>query len=666
MALGTLHNVLILLLIAVAVVIFFRRLNLPPILGYLLVGTMAGPYGFAWITQSDSTHNLAQFGVVFLMFTIGLEFSLSKLIAMRNVVFGLGSLQVIGTTLITVACAFWLGVPGKHAIVIGGIVAMSSTAIVTKQLTDQLELNTEHGRAALGILLFQDLAVIPFLILIPSLGGEVNTNLFVSLGFAFGKGLIAMLAILAIGRWVLRPVFHEIALSRSMELFTLSVLLVTLGAATLTEDMGLSLALGAFLAGMMLGETEFRHQVEVNIRPFRDVLLGLFFITIGTLLNIRGLSSIWGWVLLLLLTMIIAKCSVTYFICRLLKLPSKSALRTGILLAHGGEFGFAILSLAFATDLLSSTLNQIVLAALVFSMALSPLLIRYNGLLSRFILFSEHNRIDPNETFETVTETAAGLQKHVIICGYGRVGQNIGRILEKQSIEFIALDLDPSRVQNARLAGERVTYGETSNLEILVAAGLKHANALVISFADHAISLKILQQVRKEMPHLPILVRSRDDSDLITLHEHGATEVIPETLEASLALASHLLILMGVPVAKVLRLTRDTRRTRYQLLRQVFPDQQFISLDDTDPDREQLLAVTLPENSGIIGRSLGELQLEQLHVTTTAIRRGGIRGPDPEPDTQLRAGDVLVLAGAHTSLERAEKLLLEGITSAAA
>lgn len=663
MGIDTLHNILILLAIAVTIVVIFRRLALPPILGYLLVGVMAGPHGLAWIPQTESTHTLAEFGVVFLMFTIGLEFSLSKLIAMRSIVFGLGGLQVGITTLLTVGCALMLGIASDNAIVIGGIVAMSSTAIVTKQLTDQLELNTPHGEAAIGILLFQDLAVIPFLILIPSLSGELADNIFVSLGWAFAKGMLAMLVILAVGRWILRPTFQEIAHSRSMELFTLTALLVTLAAATLTADMGLSLALGAFLAGMMLGETEFRHQVEVNIRPFRDVLLGLFFITIGMLLNVQAIPQIWGWVTCVLLALVVGKCTLIYTLCRLLKMPVDSALRTGLLLAHGGEFGFAILSLAFATDLLSSTANQVVLGALIFSMALSPIIIRHNGIIMRFLLGCQDTSVDPSERVSAISKTAAGLQQHVIICGYGRVGQNIGRLLEQQGIDFIALDLDPSRVQNAQLAGERVTYGESTHLEILHAAGLKHAHALVISFteADNASTLKILQQVRKELPNLPILVRSRDDNDLKHLQEYGATEVIPETLEASLALASHLLILMGVPASKVLRLTRDTRRSRYQLLRQVFPDQQYIALDDADPDREELLAVTLPTNSGAVGQCLADLQLADIQVIVTAIRRDGIRGAAPTADTLLRANDILVLAGTHTNLERAEKLLLEGI-----
>lgn len=663
MGIEILHSTLILLAIAVAIVVVFRRLALPPILGYLLVGMLAGPYGWAWIPETESTQHLAEFGVVFLMFTIGLEFSLSKMIAMRSIVFGLGGLQVMITTLLTVGCTLLIGFSGTDAIVIGGIVAMSSTAIVTKQLTDQLELNSPHGEAAVGILLFQDLAVIPFLILIPSLSNDSTNDIITSLGWAFAKGVAAMLVILAMGRWILRPTFQEIAHSRSMELFTLTVLLVTLAAATLTADMGLSLALGAFLAGMMLGETEFRHQVAVNIRPFRDVLLGLFFITIGMLLNVQALPQVWLWVVSVLLALIIGKCTIIYALCRLLKMSTENALRTGLLLAHGGEFGFAILSLAFAADILSSTANQIVLASVIFSMALSPIIIRHNGTIMRFLLGLNQSQLDPEEQINDISKTAEGLQQHVIICGYGRVGQNIGRILEQQNIDFIALDLDPSRVQNAQLAGERVTYGESTHLEILHAAGLKQAHALVISFAeaDNSSTLKILQQVRKELPHLPILVRARDDNELSSLQQHGATEVIPETLEASLALASHLLILMGIPASKVLRLTRDTRRTRYQLLRQTFPDQQYIALDDADPDREELLAVTLPANSGAIGKQLVELHLNDIQVITTAIRRDGIRGAAPDADTVLRVNDVLVLAGTHSNLERAEKLLLEGI-----
>ncbi len=662
MEFSILDGVLILLSVAVVIVIMFRRINLPPILGYLFVGLLVGPYGLGWIPETQATHELAEFGVVFLMFTIGLEFSLSKLIAMRGLVLGLGGLQVLITTAVTVGIAMIFGQTLNDSIVIGSIVAMSSTAIVIKQLTDQLELNTSHGENAVGILLFQDLAVIPFLILIPSLGAGPDAQpILMPLVWAMGKGAAAMLLILAIGRWILRPVFHEIAASRSMELFTLSVLLVTLAAAWLTEDMGLSLALGAFLAGMMLGETEFRHQVEANIRPFRDVLLGLFFITIGMLLNIRSLPDIWQWVLLLLFVLIVVKTLVIFGLCRLLGNKNPIALRTGLVLAHGGEFGFALLSLAMAGNILKPELSQIVLGAILFSMLLSPLMIRYSGKLVESIFPEESGaETDENVVKSSVEHAAHGLEQHVIICGYGRVGQNIARLLESEGIEYIAMDLDPSRVQNAQLAGDRVTYGDSTNLEMLAAAGLKFAKALVISFEDVSGALKILQQVRKYKTHMPILVRARDDAELSKLQENGATEVIPATLEASLAIASHLLVFMGIPPSRVLRITREARGDRYKLLRQIFPDQESIALDEGDPDREQLMAVNLPKGSYAIGHNLGELDLDEANITVTAIRRGGIRGPAPEPETELRADDVLVLCGSQTSLNRAEKLLLEG------
>ena len=312
------NEILVLLTVSLTVVVLFLRLNLPPILGYLVVGVLVGPYGFAWIDDTEHTRALAEFGVVFLLFTIGLEFSLPQLIRMKRIVLGLGGLQVFLTTAITAAVALYLGLPMEGALVLGGIIAMSSTALVIRQLTDQVELHTRHGRNAVGILLFQDVMVIPFLILVSRPAGAVDGMSFAVVLAALAKGLVALLVILALGRWGLRPLFRGIARFRSTELFTLTVLLVTLGAASITHEMGLSFALGAFLAGMMLSETEFRHEVEAEIRPFRDLLLGLFFITIGMLLNVRLLPEIWLPVLLLLFVLITFKLLLIAVLCRVM------------------------------------------------------------------------------------------------------------------------------------------------------------------------------------------------------------------------------------------------------------------------------------------------------------------------------------------------------------
>ncbi len=653
------HEILVLLAVAVIAVALFRRFHLPPILGYLFVGMLVGPYGLHWIPDTQDTRFLAEFGVVFLLFTIGLEFSIPQLVAMRSTVLGLGGAQVLVSTLLAGVLAWALGVPWQGALIVGGVLALSSTAIAIKQLTEQLEINSRHGHNAVGMLLFQDLAVIPFLILIPFLAAGSGEWSFAPLLLALLKGILAFIAMLAVGRWLLRPLFREIAAARSAELFVLTVLLVSLTAAWATHLAGLSLALGGFIAGAMLGETEFRHQVEADIRPFRDVLLGLFFITIGMLLNLRSLLDLWPWVLLTLSGFVVVKAMLITALCRAFGDEAGVALRTGLVLAQGGEFGFALLSLAMGAALIDNRTGQVVLGATLLSMALAPLMIRFNGHVAKYLFTKSYVR--NRERLEAdIARDVRSLRDHVIICGYGRIGQNIGHFLEHEGFPYVALDLDPYRVQEARAAGETVFYGDSTHPEMLQAAGIARARALVLSFDDAPASMKILARVRESYPELPILVRARDDSALESLQQLGATEVVPEILEGSLMLASHLLYLLNVPVSTIVRRVRDVRSDRYRLLRGFFPGEEAVPIEASSSQRERLHAVTLPKGAAAVGRSIGELSLDDGTVTITAVRHEGVRSARPTPDLTLSTGDVLVLYGTPPDLERAETRLLKG------
>lgn len=655
-----LEGILLLLASAVLVSTIFKTIKLPPVLGYLIVGMLLGPYGIGLIPDKSSIHTLADFGVVFLMFTIGLEFSLPKLLSMRRTVLGLGGLQVLLTTLLTMAIVFIAGGHIASALVVGGVVAMSSTALVSKQLKDQLELTSPHGNNAIGILLFQDIAVIPFLILIPSLATG-NGHLVAQLSHALIKALIVMFFIIFVGRKVLRPVFHIIATTRSLELFTMTVLLVTLSAAWVTQEMGLSLALGAFLAGMMLGETEFRHQIEIEIRPFRDVLLALFFISVGMLFNIMSVPDMWRGLVILLTTMLVFKFLLIAVLTRLFGASNTTAIRTGLVLAQGGEFGFALLTLAMDYNVFNDRYRQLVLGALVLSMAISPFIIRYNKKLSK-LLEPKGIQLNDKETTQAVAKTAEGLDRHVVILGFGRVGQNIAKFLNIEGFQYMALDMDPVRVQSAQMAGERVAYGDSSNIQLLNAANLHTAKALIISFNDLPTALTIIPQVRHQHPDLPILVRTRDDSELKKLQDAGATEVIPEALEASLMLAFHILIMMDVPTFRAMRHVRDMRNNRYQLLNQVFPSQALDELSDlTGSEKEQLYVVRISAKANAVGKTLAEIDLSELpEIVITAIKRNNIRVPDPGPETEIKYGDVVVLYGSPQDLERAERIFLQG------
>lgn len=656
---SVLPDILTLLAVSVGVVAMFRRLHLPPILGYLFVGMGTGPYALGWLGNAEIISFLGEIGVVFLLFTIGLGFSIPQFLAMKRTLLGLGSLQILGGAVSGASIAWFLGIPWQAALIVGGALAMSSTAIVVRQLTEQLELHASHGRLAVGILLFQDLAAVPFLVMIPLLAAGDAVTIGVPLLYALLKGIAALALMLALGRWVLRPLFHEVGAARSPELFTLTVLLIALTAAWITSLLGLSLALGAFVAGMMLSETEYRHQIEADIRPFRDVLLGLFFITVGMQLNLPMLLPRWPWVLLLVLGLVLGKGLLIGLLTRLAGYDNEVAWRTGAVLAQGGEFGLALLTLALSTGLLNLGHSQPILAAVISSMLLSPLLIRHNGLLIK-ALFARFPLRKPLPLEQEIAAATLALQGHVILCGFGRVGQNMARFLSEEGFEYVALDLEPARIREAWEAGEPVFYGDTTHREILEAAGLQQAKALVISFSDESSAFKILHNARSRRSDLPILVRAHDDASLERLLDAGATEVIPETLEASLMLAVQLLLLLEVPLGRVLRRMRAVRSDHYQLLRVFFRRTEAERDRDAERYHERLRNVHLVTGAAAVGRRLGDLGLEQDGALVVAVRRGGIRGDDPSPDLILQVEDILVLGGTPEQLARAEERLLLG------
>ena len=659
----TLELSLLLLLASVLGVVLFRMLQLPPMLGYLAVGIVIGPNAAGLVPDDAATRQLAEFGVVFLMFSIGLEFSLAKLTTMKREVFGLGMAQVVLSIGITVAGGVFLmwyapelfrdgGFPGLIAL--GGAYAMSSTAIVVKLLNERLELDAPHGRLILAVLLFQDLAVVPLLIIVPALGKSLG-ELPGVLTLAAIKVVTVLALLLYFGQKLMRRWFFIVAKRKSQELFMLNLLLITLGLAWITEEAGLSLALGAFVAGMLISETEYRHQVEEDIKPFRDVLLGLFFVTIGMLLNVRTVIEQFGLVLFLLVVPMLIKFGLIALLARWFGATPGAALRTGLGLAQAGEFGFVLLTQAGALGMVEPLLLQAVLASMLLSMLIAPFLIQYAD---RIVMrLSATDWMMQSLALTQIARRSMATQKHVIICGYGRSGQNLARLLEQENIPYVALDLDPERVREAAAAGESVVYGDAARREALTAAGIHRAAALVVSHADTRSALRILHSAHALEPAVPVIVRTHDDADLETLQAAGAAEVVPEIIEGSLMLASHALVLLGVPVGRVVRRIREARETRYQMLRGFFAG----ATDDAEhPDALQLRlhSVTIHEAGAVIGRSLGQIDLARLNVTVTAIRRRGIRGGDPGPEAVLQAGDALVLRGNAADLALAEVELL--------
>ncbi len=654
---NTLELVLLLLASGVLVVAVARLVHLPPLIGYLIAGVALGPSVLGLIPQTPQAHYLAEFGVVFLMFSIGLEFSLAKIFQMRRAVFGLGGTQVLLTFAAGFAGGLALSLGWKAGIALGAALAMSSTAIVARMLSERLQLDTPHGREVMGILLFQDLAVVPFLVLVPALAGD-EVEIAPRLLSAGGKAVVILLVLLFVGQRLMRSWFRIVAGRKSNELFILNVLLITLGLAYVTERAGLSLALGAFIAGMLISETEYRHQVEDDIKPFREVLLGLFFVTMGMQLDLGVVGDHLLLVAFLVVAPVVLKFGIVSVLSRVLGSPTGTALRNGLLLAQAGEFGLVIVALASASGILQGPLSQVIMAAMLISMLAAPLLIHYSD---RMVLrwVSSEWMMRSLELHRIAVEGMA-VEGHIILAGYGRTGQSLAHLFDRAGIRTIALDLDPERVSEASKAGDHVLFGDAARREVLAAAGIRRAGALVVTFADTRGALRILEHARELNPTMPVVVRTLDDADIERLTEQGAAEVVPETFESSLMLASHALMLLGVPLRQVLRQIGEVRQDRYRLLRGFFEGRSDEKTGTEDGSELRLRSVRLGKACHAVGRRLSDMKLDTIGVSVQALRRREKRIASPGPDTELVEGDVLVLLGGITGLLAAEMRLVQG------
>jgi monovalent cation:H+ antiporter-2, CPA2 family len=660
---NTLEITILYLLAAVVGVVVCRSLRLPPMLGYLAVGVAIGPNALALSQNAEAVTHLGEFGVVFLMFVIGLEFNLSKLRAMRGHVFGLGFLQVaitiLGATVALLLLSHLLSglwsMSWQTAVALSCALAMSSTAIVVKLMVERLELESEHGKRVMGVLLFQDLAVVPLLVLIPALGAS-GEEMASALGWAALKATVLVSVLLVGGQHVMRRWLTQVARHKSEELFVLNLLFITLGLAWLTELAGLSLALGAFIAGMLISETEFKHQVETDIRPFHDVLLGLFFISIGMLLDWRLVLERWPLVILLVAVPTLLKAALVALLAKGLGGTAGVSLRTGLYLAQAGEFGFVILTLAQQNSLVPPALLNPILASMVLSMLATPFILMYSNRIVMTLVSSDW--LQQSVQMTSIARKSISASQHVIICGYGRCGQNLARMLEAEGISYVALDLDPDRVRLAAAAGDSVVFGDAARLQALMAAGLARARAVVVTHLDVAGAMKVLAHVQSHAFQVPVIVRTKDDQDLEALQKAGATEVVPEAIEGSLMLASHALALVGVPMRRVIRVVQDQRDARYNLLRGFFHGADDDSVDDLAQDR--LTCVTLSRSSLAIANTLGAWELGKLGIRVLSLRRGSGRATVAQDDTVLEDGDTLVLSGKVDALARAEIALQGG------
>lgn len=657
--------ILILLSCSVIFVVICRRLHLPAIIGYLTVGMIAGPGGVGWLPTIDAINHLAEFGIVFLMFTLGLEFSIPRLMATKRILLGVGGLQVLICTAVAGCLAWLLGFSIIQSIIVGGALTLSSTAVVVKQLTEQKKQHTPYGSMAINILLFQDLAAVGFLILIPAFSGSESNPIHITFLLTIVKGIFAFVSMTLLSMWVLRPLFHEVAKARSTELFMMAALLVALSAAGVTYYLDLSMALGAFIAGLMLGETEFRHQIELDIRPFRDVLLGLFFVIIGANLDLSLLPSIFNKVIMILLAIIAIKTILIAGVVKTFsRLSIQSALRTGLILANGGEFTFVLLTEAIDNDVLSAAERPILFSAVVLSLMLAPLLIRYNEYI--IDLFNRGNAKEDLDTKDfspnQLTDIAAELENHVILCGYGRVGQILARFLDQEGIPWIALDMDSVRLSKSSMAGEHAFYGDSTSPSTLLGAGLSRARMVVITFADEEPALQVVKHVREMRLDVPVFVRTTDDSNLKSFQDAGATEVVPETLESSLMLASHLLLTLGVPTKKIIDKIRTIHADRYEILRGMYRgEDDIIHIEHEAESRRSLHSIFVPEGANAVNQTLATIAPNDEEFYVKSLTRDGERISDPELHMPIQIGDVIVIFATPEETTAIEEQILNGV-----
>lgn len=552
-----LYDVIALLVAAIIVVPLFQALRIPSVLAYLSAGLMLGPHTPGPVLDPAIPQLLAELGIVFLLFAIGLELPLSRLRAMRKYIFGLGLAQVTTAAVLIAIAAHALGLRAEAAIVVGGMLSFSSTATVLKMLVERGETMRRFGRVSVAVLIFQDLAVVPLLTLLPLLAGD-GADIPAALGLAAVKALAAIGAIMVLGRTVVRPLYRFVASAGSPEVFTATNLCLVLVVGWMTAEAGMSMALGAFLAGLLLADTAYRHQVEADIEPFRGLLLGLFFMTVGMTLDLPFMLDRWGAILALTVALLAGKALVLVLLGHLFGLGLANAVRVGLILAQGGEFAFVIVTKATALEVVPALDGQILTSVVALSMAATPLL--------AWLAFRLARSIEDRWGAESFRLETSDLRNHVLICGYGRVGRAIARVLAAHDIPFVALDLDPNRVAAARNGGLPVYYGDASQPAVLRAAGIERARSAVITLNRQAAAERAVHGIREQRPTLPIVSRAHDLGDRSMLEAAGATAVVPETLEASLQMAGLLLRSAGIDPTAVDRSLDGFRAGHYEAL----------------------------------------------------------------------------------------------------
>ncbi len=650
-----LRDIVLLLLASLPIVFVCGRLRLPTIIGYMLTGVVIGPSGLGVIGDVHAVETLAEIGVVLLLFTIGLEFSLAKLLAMQRVVFLGGGIQVGLTIVAAMLLAHWgLGLGWSSAIFAGFLVALSSTAIVLKTYVDRAESDTPHGRMAIGILLFQDLCIVPMMLFLPLLSGQRAANLWYilkTLGLAAGSVLLIML----LARRVFPFLLRWLVTLRSREVFVSFAVLACLGTAWLTSQAGLSLALGAFIAGVVLSESEYSHQIVADILPFRDIFNGIFFVSIGMLLSLEVLTTTWPVVLGLVALIVVGKTLLAFAAVKALGRTPRVALMAALGVAQIGEFSFVLLKAGAEAGLLEGAAYQTFLAASILTMLATPFLIGLAPALG-YRVGRWTGIADAPDAGAAELPPVSG---HVIIAGYGLNGRNLARVLRAAGIPYRIIELNIESIRVGKKKGEPIIYGDGTRREVLHAAGIEGARVLVVAISDATATRRIAALAREMNPDMHIIVRTRFVSEMNGLYALGVQQVIPEEFETSLEIFARVLREYGLSRQYIQQQVEMIRREGYRLLDADCPERTTLIAElATVIENATTLALRLPPEGLAIGQSLRRLALRPTFgVTVVAVQRGAETTVNPDADFVLEAGDVLVLLGRPEKLESATAYL---------
>ena len=654
------EDLLLLLLASVPIAFLFSRLRLPTIVGFMITGVVIGPYGLGLIREAEAIDFLAEIGVVLLLFTIGLEFSLRRILEMKRLVLVGGGLQVFLTVALVAALAYLLGRPFSQALFFGFLFALSSTAIVLKSYVERAEIDAPHGRAGVGVLLFQDLSIVPMMLLVPVLGGGEGVPLS-RVALTLGAAAVAIAVIILAARKLVPFLLYQIVRLRSPEVFIISVVLMSLGTSWLTSQFGLSLALGAFIAGMVLSESEYSHQIVADILPFRDVFNSVFFISIGMLLSLAALWADLATVLAWVAALTAGKALLVFAAVRLLGYSLRVSVMTALGLAQVGEFSFILAKAGLAGGLLSDTDYQRFLAASILSMIATPFLIkaapRVGYALQSF--FSPGSVLEPTVTGFRPEE--AEMRGHVCIIGYGLNGRNLARVLRRVRIPYLVLELNAEAVRDAGPQGERIVYGDATRREVLHHVGMESARILVVAISDPVATRHAVRLARQMNSDLHIIVRTRYMSELQDLVALGANDVIPEEFETSIEIFSRVLREYGIARRDILRQVDEVRSEGYQMLRS--PSLPLVEVSEIGAALAGASTETLvvEPDSPAVGKTIGELKLRsRTGATVIAAVREGRTEINPGPQLRLQADDVLVLLGGPEQIDRAIEHLHAG------